>query len=262
MTDYGLQGKRALVTGGSHGIGLAIATALIREGCHIAILARDGKRLTDMTAFLRTHAGAFRHEYPKPADVLPLMCDVLDPEQVDEACHKIDTEWGSIDITVHNIGGGGRWGMPNIEETNPKVWREVYEKNAGAAIAFTRWAIPFMRASGWGRVVTIASIFGREGGGRPWFNMAKAAEISLMKTLAMTPYLARSGITFNTVAPGRIAIEGKDDDLTPAVLDELPLGRVGMPEEVANVVLFLCSEQARLVNGACITVDGGESHCF
>lgn len=262
MTDYGLQGKRALVTGGSHGIGLAIATALVREGCHVAICARTPERLDEATTLLKSHAGAAKVECPKAADVLPIHCDALDFRQIDETCQVIDMAWGGVDISIQNAGGGGRWGLSSIEDTDPEVWPQVYQKNAGAAAHFTRWAIPSMRAKGWGRVVTIASILGREGGGRPWFNMAKAAEISLMKTLAMTPYLARSGLTFNTVAPGRIAIDGKDGDLTPEMINALPLGRVGTPAEVAAVVLFLCSEQARLVNGACITVDGGESHCF
>jgi 3-oxoacyl-[acyl-carrier protein] reductase len=262
VTDYSLQSKRALVTGGSHGIGLAIALALVREGCHVAICARTPERLDETANLLKSYAGAAKVEGPKAADVLPIHCDVLDSRQINETCRVIDMAWGGVDLLVNCVGGGGRWGLSNVEDTDPEVWQQVYQKNAGAAAHFTRWAISGMRAKAWGRIVMIASILGREGGGRPWFNMAKAAEISLMKTLAMTPYLARSGITFNTVAPGRIAIEGKDGDLTPKVLNALPLGRVGTPEEVAAVVLFLCSEQARLVNGACITVDGGESHCF
>jgi 3-oxoacyl-[acyl-carrier protein] reductase len=151
------------------------------------------------------------------------------------------------------------------------VWDEVYRKNAGAAASFTRWAIPGMRRRKWGRVVTIASIHGREGGGRPWFTMAKAAEIAMMKSMAMTPYLARDGITFNTVAPGSIMIPdtgwAEERAKDPAAFarrmeSEFPLGRLGAPEEVAAVVLFLCSTQASLVNGACIAVDGGESASF
>ena len=111
----------------------------------------------------------------------------------------------------------------------------------------------------------------KKGSGRPWFNMAKSAEISLMKTLAMTSYLVRDGITFNSVAPGSIMIEGtgweKEMRKNPRkfkkmIETEFPLGRLGEPEEVASVVTFLCSEMASLVNGACIAVDGGESKSF
>ncbi len=128
-----------------------------------------------------------------------------------------------------------------------------------------------MRKQKWGRVITISSIYGREGGGRPWFNMAKSAEISLMKTLAMTRYLIRDGITFNSVAPGGIMIpdtgwerERKEnpEEFEKMVDRQFPLGRLGTPEEVASVVVFLASEKASLVNGASIPVDGAEGKSF
>ena len=128
-----------------------------------------------------------------------------------------------------------------------------------AAMRFTKLVIPFMRKQKWGRVVTISSIYGKEGGGRPWFNMAKSAEISLMKSLSMDKRLVRDGITFNTVCPGHISVEGKTDEDN---VEDFPLGRMGSPEEVANVVAFLCSEKTSLVNGACVVVDGGESRSF
>ena len=179
--------------------------------------------------------------------------------------------WGTIHILVNNVGGGGRWGSSNVEETSEDVWTDVYNKNAMAAVRFTRLVIPHMRRQKWGRVVTIASRLGKEGGGRPWFNMAKSAEISMMKTLAMTAYLAREGITFNTVAPGSIMIPNTgwetealaDPEAFEKKLDaEFPLGRLGTPEEVADVVAFVCSEKASLLSGACLLVDGGESRSF
>jgi len=147
----------------------------------------------------------------------------------------------------------------------------VYATNALAAVRFTMLAIPHMRQQRWGRVVTIASIQGREGGGRPWYNMAKSAEISLMKTLALNHDLARDGITFNSVAPGRVIFEGNEWDefrkedpqrFEQTLQRRLPLGRAGTTDEVAAVVAFICSEKAGLVNGACICVDGGESYSF
>jgi 3-oxoacyl-[acyl-carrier protein] reductase len=153
-----------------------------------------------------------------------------------------------------------------------KVWGEVYEKNAMAAVRFTRRALPHMRRAHWGRVVTITSIYGgKDGDGRPWFTMAKAAETALMKSLATMPDLARDGITFNSVAPGGIEIPGtgfedekkRDPKAFQAMLDrDYPLGRLGTVDEVAALVAFLCSTPASLINGANITVDGGQSHGY
>src|SRR5262249_49740063 len=158
---------------------------------------------------------------------------------------------GELQILVNNVGGGGRWGNESIEETELRVWSEVYEKNAMAAVRFTRRALPHMRRGKWGRVVTITSIYGgKEGGGRPWVTMAKAAETGLMKSLSAMTDLARDGITFNSVAPGGIYIAGtgfedeqwRDPGGFQRMVDaEYPLGRLGTPEEVAAVVTFLCS---------------------
>jgi 3-oxoacyl-[acyl-carrier protein] reductase len=259
--DYELDGRRALVTGGSHGIGLAIALALAQQRCHVAICSRSVERLGEAYRML-TRLGI---------DVLTIVADVLDPAAIETVTSETERAWGGVDILVNNVGGGGRWGSACIEETPLSVWHEVHQKNAGAAAAFVRWAIPSMRRKKWGRVVSIASIFGKQGGGRPWFTATKAAQIAAMKSLAMTPYLARDGITFNSVAPGSIMIPdtgwAAERDRDPAAFAErlnreFPLGRLGTPEEVAAVVLFLCSQQASLVNGACIVVDGGESDAF
>ena len=215
--DLGIGGKHALVTGGSHGIGLAIVRVLREEGCEVESISRREGR------------------------------DVLSLNDVDKALKKFP----NVDILVNNVGGGGRWGTEIAEETSEEVWREVYEKNAMAAIKFTMRAIPYMREQKWGRVVTISSIHGREAGGRPWFSMAKAAEIALMKTLATDH--SYEGITFNTVAPGPIKVGN------PAEEENL---RYGSPEDVASAVAFLCSEQAKWINGTCLVVDGGEGRSF
>jgi 3-oxoacyl-[acyl-carrier protein] reductase len=128
-----------------------------------------------------------------------------------------------------------------------------------------------MRAQRWGRVVTITSCFGREGGGRPWFNVAKTAQTALMKSLALRRDLVRDGVTFNSVAPGAIMIPDtgweaereKDPAAFAAMVDrEFPLGRLGTPDEVAHVVAMVCSAHAGLLNGASIAVDGGETRSF
>jgi 3-oxoacyl-[acyl-carrier protein] reductase len=257
--DPGLEGKYALVTGGSHGIGLACAKGLAAQGCHVAICSRSQARLDAAVAELATSG----------VRIVSYVADLLDPGAADAVMDRLDRDWGRLDILINNVGGGGRWGNEIVEDTDPRVWTEVYEKNAMAAIRFTRRALPHMRTAKWGRIVTITSIFGgADGGGRPWFTMAKAAETALMKSLSAMPYLVRDGITFNSVAPGGIYIPGtgfdEERDRDPAAFqkmidEEYPLGRLGTPEEVAAVVTFLCSVQASLVNGANITVDGGQS---
>lgn len=259
--NLNIKGKYALITGAGHGIGRTIALTLAEEGCDVAICDIDEERAENTVRELEK----------KGIESLGIKADVLVGSDVEKVMKAVIKKWGTVDILVNNVGGGGRWGSPVVEETDEQVWLDVYNKNALAATRFTMKVIPFMRKKKWGRVVTIASKFGKEGGGRPWFNMAKSAEISLMKTLAKNPDLSRDGITFNSVAPGGIMIPGtgweKEKDENPEefkkMIDkEFPLGRMGTPEEVASMVVFLCSEKASLVNGACIAVDGGESSSF
>lgn len=236
--DLGLNGKTALVTGGSHGIGLAIALALAQEGCDVHIASRDRTRLFTAAGQLQNLPGkCYRHQF-----------DALDPVSVDNLASEV-LETGGVDILVNNVGGGGRWGTTPLE-TPLKTWDQVYQKNTRCAVQLTRVLLPTMLEQGWGRVVTISSIHGREAGSHPWFMVAKSAEIALMKGLAVT-VLPEYGVTFNSVAPGFVSIEGKDT-----------LPSRGAPEDVASAVAFLCSVPARHINGACLVVDGGEGKAF
>ena len=259
--DYKLKGKTAFVSGGSHGIGLEISKLLGMYGCKVAFCSRTSERLNETKDILDK----------LNVENYPIQFDALEEQSCIDAIAKAEEKFGDIDILINNVGGGGRWGKENIEETDLVVWDEVYSKNAKAAIIFTRKCIPMMRKNKWGRVITITSILGKEGGGRPWFNMAKSAEVSLMKTLALTKYLVRDGITFNTVAPGGIYIPGAgfeaekkaDEKKYLKEIDEnYPLGRMGKPEEVAYLVAFLCSEMSALINGSQISIDGGQSKAF
>ena len=237
--DLRIEGKTALVTGGSHGIGLATALALAREGCDLHIAARTRHRLA--TAVGRLQGRGYKclaHEF-----------DALDPASITELIDILNED-GGVDILVNNVGGGGRWGSTPLE-TPMETYDQVYQKNARAAVQLTLGLLPAMLERGWGRVVTISSIHGREAGSTPAFMMAKSAEIALMKGLAVDRSLSGRGVTFNTVAPGYISIEDKDTEPSR-----------GTPEDVAEAVLFLCSQQARHVNGACLVVDGGEGKAF
>ena len=256
-----LDGKYALITGGSHGIGRSIAIELAKEGVNIAICSRTQARLDETISILRQYN----------VDSISVKFDALEVDAVDKVMNVINKRWRKLDILVNNVGGGGRWGNEEPLDTNPEVWGEVYQKNAGVAAQFTMKSLPYMLKTKWGRVITITSIYGLQGGGRPWFNMAKAAQTALMKNLAIKKPYVRSGITFNSVAPGGIFIpdtgwedkQKNDPEGFAKLLDEnWPMGRMGTPEEVANVVVFLCSPKSSLVNGASILVDGGECPTF
>lgn len=246
--DLGLTGKAALVTGASRGIGLAIATALAREGARVAMIARGEEPLREAA----TRAGGIA----VPGD--------LSSEEGCQAAYRAATAAvGALAILVNNLGGraGSTWADTGVGELS-----EALNVNLFAAVRMSRLALPAMTAGGWGRVVVISSIYGRESGGAPAYNVAKAAENSFVRSLARE--VAAQGVTVNAVAPGSILFEGGSwwrrqqadpEGISAFVKQEMPLGRFGRPEEVAAVVAFLCSEAAALVNGACWTVDGGQS---
>ena len=255
--ELNLKGKKALITGGTHGIGKAIALALVKEECYVAICAREINRLNDM----------LQYELPQHEDrAIGMQADITLKSDRLYLFRNIMQKWSKLDILINNVGGGGRWG--NIEPTENEwtLWYDVWLKNTGVTAALTMEFIPGMIEQKWGRVITIASIYGKEAGGRPWFTSAKSASIALMKELSRWQPYARANITFNSICPGYIYIPGTgwDDDLkkNPNLAENLVAGKFGTPEDVANLVVFLCSEKAKYINGAVITVDGGESRSF
>jgi 3-oxoacyl-[acyl-carrier protein] reductase len=247
--DLGLQGRVAAVTGGSHGLGYAIAHSLLHEGCRVAICARDKNRLDDAAGALGT--GVFAQS-----------ADVSKPGQVEAFIEAAARRFDGLDVLVHNAGGGGG---ASLDDPDADFTRSL-EVNALAGLRAARAAVPYMRRRGRGRIIFIASVYGRESGGRPGYNMAKAAEISLAKALSRE--LAKDNILVNSVAPGSLTFPGSSwerrQQADPAgiaafVKSDMPLGRFGTPEEVAAVVTFLASDRASLVTGASWTVDGGQS---
>jgi 3-oxoacyl-[acyl-carrier protein] reductase len=251
--DLGLTDKVAIVTGGSRGIGRAIASALGAEGCRVAISARDEAELADAADAIRGQG----------AEALPVKADMARPDDIHRLVGDVIAAFGGVDILINNVGGGRGARFADSTDADLAFTLEV---NLLAAVRTSRLVVPSMRQRGGGRIIIISSIWGRESGGSFDYNASKAAEISLAKQMARE--LAPDGILVNSVAPGSILFPGggwaKAVERDPQGMDEmirrdLPLGRFGHPEEVAAVVTFLASSQASLVTGACIPVDGCQS---
>lgn len=251
--DLELTDKVAIVTGGSRGLGLASATALAAEGCRVVICARGEAVLNEAAASLRAIAGADDR-------ILPVVADVSSADAVARLVQQTMDTYGRLDILVNNVGLAKG---STIVDTADAEWQEAFDQTLFPAIRLSRLAVPHMRAQGGGSIVMIASIWGRESGGRMTYNAVKAAEISLAKSMAQQ--LARDNIRVNSVAPGSILFPGgswdKRQQQDPAgmadfVSRELPFGRFGRSDEVGNVVAFLVSSRASWISGASVPVDG------
>lgn len=251
--DLGLKGKVAMVTGASRGIGRAITLGLVAEGCRVSACAR-GQAGVDQLAKEITERGG---------ESLAMAVDVMEEQQARRWVEETQKRFGQVDILVNNVGGSRLGGNLNATLDD---WKAGFTLNFFSALDLCRLVVPLMTARKSGCVINIASVYGREWGGPMTYNAAKAAMISLSKEMARE--LAPQGIRVNSVAPGSILFPGgswekrqKDNPemIAAFVKAELPFGRFGKPEEVADVVVFLASERAYWVSGACINVDGCQS---
>jgi len=241
--DLQLTDKVAIVTGSSRGLGLASVRALVAEGCRVTICARGAERLAAAAAELEAVAG-------RPGAVLAVPADLTVDAGVDAVVSQTIEVFGGLDILVNNVGKAGGADLVGTPDT---AWQAALDQTLFPAIRASRHAVPHMRRRGGGAILMIASIWGRESGGRMTYNAVKSAQISLAK--AMAQQLAPDNIRVNSVAPGTIQFPGElpDEDY----IRRAPLRKTGIGNDIAEAVLFLA--QAEFITGQVLVVDGGRT---
>lgn len=243
---FRLDGRVALVTGASRGLGKSIAIVLARAGAKTLLVARDEAALADTAETIRSERG---EALVRPADVKAAAdCSAV----VDAAVDR----WGRLDILVNNAGLGLTGPVESISE---ELWDEIIDTNLKSMFLLSKAAAVPMRTAGWGRIVNISSIAAQTGGvsGSVAYAASKGGALALTKSLARD--LAPYGITVNSITPGQIETDmGRvPAERLPQILSLIPLGRLGVPEDIAYPTLFLCSEEAGYITGATLDVNGG-----
>lgn len=252
--DLGISDRVALVTGASRGLGFASARALAAEGCAVAVVARSAEAIAAASDELRVLG----------VRSMGIAADVSRPDVAGRIATEAAAELGPIDILVANAGGPRPGGFLAVEDAD---WEQAVQQNLLATVRLMRAVLPGMRERRWGRIVAITSTTAREAtDGLILSNAVRAGVGGVVRTLARE--VAAEGIRVNNVMPGPIATErlreiyAGSGDVDAALADRAsrnPSGRLGQPDEVGELVAFLCSERANFVTGASLFIDGGES---
>jgi 3-oxoacyl-[acyl-carrier protein] reductase len=241
-----LSGRTALVTGAAQGLGRCIAQTLAAAGAKVACIDINAESLADTVSGIRAAGGTAE----------PLACDVTQSDRVGQVVDQVVELWGKLDILVNNAGVTRDNVLIRMKD---EQWDLVLNINLRGTFLFTRAvARPMMKARG-GRIINVASVSGLMGNpGQVNYSASKAGVIGLTRTVACE--LASRNITVNAVAPGFIATDMTaklGDEILQQVRKEIPLGRLGEPQDVADAVLFLASDAASFITGHILTIDGG-----
>ena len=252
--DLGIEGRVALLTGASRGIGQACAAALAAEGVRLAICARGQAAIEAAARDIAAETGG---------EVAPFVADMSRADEIDRLLSEVAAAMGPVDILLANNSGPPRGGFDALDDAQ---WQDGFEVTMMSTVRLIRGVLPGMRERRWGRVLTIVSSSVRQPVDRlELSNALRPGIVGLFKSLAVT--MGKDNVLFNCVAPGRIMTErflsgAKNAGMTEEAYAEkhratVPLGRIGRPDEIADVVAFLASERASYINGATVIVDGG-----
>ena len=257
--DLGLKGKAAVITGGSIGIGLAVAEGLAQEGVHLVLCARNEERLLGVVDRIKEEFGV---------KVIGVKADVTSVEDIVSLTARTEQEFDGVDILINNAGTGS---AEKIMDAPDEKWYQYWDLHVMAAVRLSKALVPFMKKRGGGVIINNASICAKQPlGYEPIYNTTKAALVMFSKCLANE--LINDNIRVNTINPGLIltpdwrktaGILSKEEGITPdEYLDRIakenaPIGRFATPEELANFFVFLCSPRAGYCVGSTYYVDGG-----